>query len=230
MPPAPPTPHAPPPPDAPESDVPSAAHPRSKARHDAQDAFFGYYPGPVAVVTARHGDAVNVMSAGWHAALSAAPPLYGVAIAPERHTHALVAAAGAFAVHFLPIERADAVQGAGVLSGADVPDKLAALNLAWREGDHGLPILEDAYLAYACTVRERHPAGDHDWFVGDVTGVYADADAYADRLLDAAVASPAIYYGRSRYEGLGHGPVRTFDVDALRALGRGATDDEGGAA
>lgn len=35
-----------------------------------------------------------------------------------------------------------------------------------------------------------------------------------------------MYYGRSRYEGLGHGPVRTFDVDALRAL---ANDGEGDA-
>lgn len=211
---------------APETAVPSPAHPRTHVRHDAADTFFGYYPGPVAVITARHEGAVNVMSAGWHAALSADPPLYGVAVAPERHTHALITAAGAFAVHFLGLERADAIQGAGVLSGADVPDKLAALNLAWREGDHGLPILEDAYLAYACTVRDRHPAGDHDWFVGDVTGVYADPDAYPDRLLDPAVASAAMYYGRSRYEGLGHGPVRTFDVDALRAL---ANDGEGDA-
>jgi flavin reductase (DIM6/NTAB) family NADH-FMN oxidoreductase RutF len=70
------------------------------------ERFFGYYPGTVAVVTAAHGTDRNVMSAGWHAALSAEPPLYGVAFGRGRYTYGLVRASGAFAVHFLPFERA----------------------------------------------------------------------------------------------------------------------------
>ncbi|MFD1733971.1 flavin reductase [Deinococcus malanensis] len=49
--------------------------------------FFGYYPGTVALVTAEHSGTRNVLSVGWHTALSADPPLYGVAVGRERGSH-----------------------------------------------------------------------------------------------------------------------------------------------
>lgn len=66
------------------------------------DRFFGYYPGTVALITAAHDGQRNVMAAGWHTALSADPPLYGVAVGRERATHALIRAGGTFGVNFLP--------------------------------------------------------------------------------------------------------------------------------
>ncbi|MDA0700435.1 MAG: flavin reductase family protein [bacterium] len=138
------------------------AHIASPLRTTAPvERFFGYYPGTVAVITAGSGGARNVMSAGWHAALSAEPPLYGVALGRARHTHALVLASGAFAVHFLPFERADAIAGVGSTSGRDGVDKFARFGLASSSGAVlDVPILHDAYLAYECRVRAVHETGD----------------------------------------------------------------------
>ncbi len=184
---------------------------------DAREAFFGYYPGTVAVITTRHEDDRNVMSAGWHTALSADPPLYGVAVAPERYSHRLILASGRFAVNFLPFARADAIAGAGSLGGADVPDKLARLGLAWSDDASGLPILDDAYLAYVCEVRERVPAGDHDFFVGDVRRLHVADAAFAGRIQDGRAVPAAVYYGRAEYEALGSGPRAAFPPDRFRA-------------
>jgi flavin reductase (DIM6/NTAB) family NADH-FMN oxidoreductase RutF len=171
------------------------------------DRFFGYYPGTVAVVTSAHDGVRNVMAAGWHTALSAEPPLYGVAIAPKRHTYELIRRSGAFAACFLPFERADVIGAVGSTSGRDGSDKFARFDLAAAPGAVvDVPILDDAYLAYECRVVAVHPAGDHDLFVGEVVALHHRPEAFDERrLLDGARVRAAIYYGRSLFEALGSG-------------------------
>lgn len=171
------------------------------------ERFFGYYPGIVAVITCSHEGRRNVMSAGWHAALSAEPPLYGVALGRTRHTHAQVIASGAFAVHFLPFERADAIAGVGSTSGRDGLDKFARFGLAFSPGAVlDVPILHDAYLAYECRVQAVHATGDHDWVIGEVVALHHLPEAFDERrMLVARHARAAVYYGRSTFEALGAG-------------------------
>lgn len=197
-----------------ESSTPTA--PTAKVVTDARDTFFGYYPGAVAVVTSRDGDRRNVMSAGWHTALSADPPLYGVAVAPERHSYGLIRASGLFGVNFLPFALAESIAGAGLLSGAAVPDKLTRLGLAWSEDESGLPILDGAWTSYACRVVRTVTTGDHDFFVGDVLRVHYDPNAFDGRIQSSARVPGAIYYGRSTYEGLGSGPTKTVPPETFR--------------
>ena len=177
--------------------------------------FFGYYPGTVAVVTAAHDGQRNVMSAGWHTALSAEPPLYGVALGRTRHTHGMVTASGAFAVHFLPFERAEAIAGVGSTSGRDGLDKFARFGLATQPGAVlDLPILRDAYVAYECRVTAVHATGDHDFVVGEVLALHHRPEAYDERrLLDARQARATIYYGRSLFEALGAGERAVWRPD-----------------
>jgi flavin reductase (DIM6/NTAB) family NADH-FMN oxidoreductase RutF len=171
------------------------------------ERFFGYYPGTIAVITSSHAGERNVMSAGWHAALSAEPPLYGVAIGRGRHSHRLIVEGGHFAVHFLPFERADAIAGVGSLSGRDGVDKFARFGLTTRPGvATPVPIVQEAYLAYECQVAGVHATGDHDWIVGEVLALHHRPEAFDDRyLLKADVARPALFYGRSLFEALGSG-------------------------
>lgn len=182
------------------------------------ERFFGYYPGTVAVITAACGDDRNVMSAGWHAALSADPPLYGVAVAPERYTYRLIRESGAFAVHFLPFERTEAVAGAGSLSRHEGMDKFATLGLATVLGARTpAPILQDAYLVYECRVRDAHPTGDHTWFVGEVVALHHRPEAFGEGFLQASDrVPPTVYYGRASYEALGAGERVDFPPDAFR--------------
>lgn len=161
--------------------------------------FFGYYPGTVALVTAEHGEVRNVMAAGWHTALSAQPPLYGVLIGRERATHALVAGSGVFGINFLPATSARPVQGTGVLSLHDLnpaeADKFARLGLDTLS-DAPLA-LADAYLHYRCRVIQTVTTGDHDLFVGEVQEVRHDPAFYDDQRLFTGEA--AVYLGRSSY-------------------------------
>lgn len=177
----------------------------AKLHFPVADGFFGYYPGAVSVITARDGDRINVMSAGWHTALSEAPPLYGVAIAPERHSYGLISASGVMGVNFLPFEHAAAIAGAGLLTGAAL-DKYDRLGLTWQPGVHtGVPVLDQAYLTYECVVRQAVPAGDHTFFIGEVMGLSILPAAFRDRLQDSVSVPSVAYYGRSTYEELGSG-------------------------
>jgi flavin reductase (DIM6/NTAB) family NADH-FMN oxidoreductase RutF len=181
------------------------------------ERFFGYYPGTVAVVTAAHDGDRNVMSAGWHAALSAQPPLYGVALGRGRYTYDLVIASRAFAVHFLPFERARTIAAVGSTSRRTGVDKFARFGLEAAPGAKlDVPILQDAYLAYECRVSAVHVTGDHDWVVGEVVAVHHRPEAFDERGLKRGGAVPGtVYYGRSTYEALGAGRTHDFSFEAF---------------
>lgn len=170
------------------------------------ERFFGTYPGTVSVITSAHQGRRNVMAAGWHAALSAEPPLYGVAIGRERFSHALIQGSGVFAVHFLPFERADAIAGVGSSSGQE-GNKFAAFGLESTPGAAtGVPILHDAYIAYECRVQQIVATGDHDWVVGEVLALHHRPEAFDERnLVDTTAVRPTVFYGRSLFEALGAG-------------------------
>lgn len=183
------------------------------------ERFFGYYPGVVSVVTAQLGDDRNVMAAGWHAALSAQPPLYGVALGRDRYTHRLVLESGVFALHFLPFDHARTVAAVGATSRNGGTDKFARFSLETKPGAAlNVPILQDAYLAYECRVTAVHETGDHDWLVGEVVAVHHDPEAFDERLIqDSSRVPSAVYYGRSTYEQIGQGRKATFGPGEFRA-------------
>ena len=191
--------------------------PSAEARRTLQvsaplEQFFGYYPGVVSVITAEHNGDRNVMSAGWHAALSSVPPLYGVALGRGRYTHRLVIESGAFALHFLPFEHARTVAAVGATSRHNGQDKFQRFSLPTTAGALlQVPILQDAYLAYECRVTAVHETGDHDWVVGEVVAVHHDPNAFDERRLqDSGKVPAAVYYGRSVYEKIGAGQRAEF--------------------
>lgn len=172
------------------------------ARAEAPARFFGYYPGTVTVITAAYRGVRNAMAAGWHAALSVAPPMYGVAVGRTRASHPLICSSGRFAVHFFPFDRAELIAAVGSVSLAELngEDKFCRFGLATLDTDaQAPPLLRDAYLAYVCRVASVTPTGDHDWIAGELEAIYYDAAAFDDqRLVDLRMPVP-IYLGRSSY-------------------------------
>ena len=158
------------------------------------------YPGMVALVTVSHNGEENVMSAGWHSYISYEPPIYGVAIGRERHTYELMKEAGKFAINFLPFEKADFIQQAGVFSGSEV-NKFEVGKMAYFKGAAtNAPILKDAYVAYECEVIDRNTYGDHDWFVGNIVRFYRDDEKFLENgLPNFDKLSIPLYLGRSTY-------------------------------
>lgn len=122
------------------------------------------------------------------------PPIYGVAIGRERHSYQLVKEAGKFAINFVPFEKAELIQQAGVYSGSE-HDKFEKSNICFHHGSAtNSPVLKDAYIAYECEVIDRHTYGDHDWFVANIVRFYRDDEKFlANGLPDFEAIDSSIY-------------------------------------
>lgn len=162
--------------------------------------FYGYLPGLVAVVTVDTGEERNVMAAAWNVALSFVPPLYGVSIAPIRHTHNLILEAGSFGVNFMALEETRLIGAVGGTSGRDM-DKFAAFHIATEPSLRAsAPVLADAYVTYECELRDHHVFGDHTLFAGEIVAMHIAEGAFsAQKIPQLDVVRPAIYLGHDYY-------------------------------
>jgi len=103
-------------------------------------------------------------------------------VSPKRYTYDLLVQAGAYAVNFLPLERADLIARLGRQSGRDL-DKFAAFGIEVLEDEETLaPVLKKAYAAYECRVVDRHTYGDHDLFVGEIVRIHRREGAFTAEL------------------------------------------------
>ncbi|WP_444684653.1 flavin reductase family protein [Alkalicoccus luteus] len=158
------------------------------------------YPGLVALVTTAFEGETNIMAAGWHSYISYDPPIYGVAVAEERHSHRLMKESGSFAVQFVSADHAAVIQKAGTYSGSE-GNKLDKIGLSWQIGRTvPVPVLDCAYAAYECRIIDRNTYGDHDWFVADITQFHQDASCFQENGLPNMEVNPLpLYLGRSTY-------------------------------
>jgi flavin reductase (DIM6/NTAB) family NADH-FMN oxidoreductase RutF len=158
------------------------------------------YPGLIALVTAKDADQANMMAAGWHSYMSVSPPIYGVAIGKERFTYELIQNSGTFAINFVSADYAHFIEIAGKTSGRDV-NKLEKMMAKWQAGKAtGAPILENAYVAYECTVRDCKTYGDHDWMSGDIKLFYKNDDLFEENgLPNFSKLQIPLFLGQSNY-------------------------------
>jgi flavin reductase (DIM6/NTAB) family NADH-FMN oxidoreductase RutF len=159
-----------------------------------------HYPMNVAIVTTRTEKEQDAMAAAWHSTISFKPPLYGVSIAPKRHTYGLILESKKFAINFVPKEKAVISAQTGGVSGRDV-DKFEMFDLPLEEESGlDLPVLKDAYAAYECKLHSNHTLGDHEWFVGEVHFTHFEKDAFDDgQMLRLEKVSPTLYIGFDNY-------------------------------
>ncbi len=128
-----------------------------------------YIPQGVFIVTVRHGQRINGMTAAWVSQVSFRPRLLAVAIAPERYTYELLKESGVFCINVLGEDQIDLARHFGFKSGRDV-DKFAGLS--YLNALKGSPVLKSAIAYFECTVVSTCETGDHVLFVGEV-GDYA---------------------------------------------------------
>jgi len=119
------------------------------------------------VVGVAHGDRRDAFTAGWITQVSFQPLFLALSINPTHASYPILAAGGAFSVNILRRGQLELARHFGTQSGREV-DKLRGMR--WEPGLGGAPLLLDAAAYLECRVAGRHPAGDHELVVGQVTG------------------------------------------------------------
>lgn len=172
----------------------------AKVISEGVGAFLQHYPRVAAIVTAQAQGHENAMTVDWHAPLSLNPPLYGIALAPQRFTYQLIIESKEFGLNFLPFETAELVALIGSTGGWEV-EKFQSFNIN-REPPvkTKVPILEVAYAAYECRLVDDREYGDHRLLVGEIVAVHQLKDIFTpDEMLDLNKVSPVLYLGYEFY-------------------------------
>ena len=137
----------------------------------------------VYVVGVAAGGRRNAFTAAWIMPVSFDPLLLSLSINPRHSSYSLLREGGIFSVNVLGADQMELARHFGGSAGID---KLALVN--WREGRHGLPLLEDAPAWFECEFKAEYPAGDHRLVLGQVVGGEL-RDAEAEILLYRATGN-----------------------------------------
>ncbi len=133
----------------------------------ASSTLFAWMDREVWLITARAGERRGGLIATFVSQASIVPdlPRVVVGIAKQHHTHGLIDAAGAFALHLIGEEHLDWVWRFGLRSGRDA-DKFAGLSPT--AAATGAPILPGALGWMDCRVEARMDTGDRTVYLAAV--------------------------------------------------------------
>ncbi len=158
-----------------------AAHPRISVE-EFREALAHFASG-VTIVTAATPDGPHGVTVNAFASLSLDPPLVLVCIERSRYSHAVLEAAGAFAINVLAAGQ-EALSR--FFSSTGRPEGPFAFHgIPHRPGRLGAPLLDGCLAYLECRVTARYPGGDHTIFVAEVVA----ADVVPGR-------RPLLYYNR----------------------------------
>ena len=123
------------------------------------------------VLTTRHHDIINGMIASWVSQVSFEPPLFTVAIHPNRYSHQLMLESGRFALNIVAREQKNLLAR---FKGPIAAEKFDAI--AWRNGTTGCPILLDSIGCFECRIIQRLSPGNHTIFIGEAVNAVFHTD------------------------------------------------------
>lgn len=158
--------------------TPTTAHP------DLLRSVFRRHAAGVAVITAG-GDRPAGFTATSLSSVAAEPPLISFGVATGSSSWPVIAEAGHIGAHILG-EHQQELAATFARRGAD----RFAEPTRWRQGPHGVPLLEGVLAWLVCRVVARIPAGDHHLVIAEVVAGNA-----------AGEGSPLLYH-HGRYNAL----------------------------
>jgi flavin reductase (DIM6/NTAB) family NADH-FMN oxidoreductase RutF len=123
------------------------------------------FPSGICVVTIDFEGTRTGLTAGSLVSLSLEPPLVGFALGRQASLHELLRGAGEFGVSLLRADQAAVAQHFA----RSVPPIAIWTGVELRDDVAGPPLIADALGWLRCRVAAEHPAGDHTFFVGEVT-------------------------------------------------------------
>jgi flavin reductase (DIM6/NTAB) family NADH-FMN oxidoreductase RutF len=152
----------------------------------------------------------NIITLAWHTPISRRPPLYGISVAPKRHSYGLIREKKEFVVNFIPYALVEAAQFCGTHSGRST-EKLCQTGLTLLPSSKlSTPRIKEGFAHLECTLEQDIPLGDHQLLVGKVVAVSADEDAFKDELLRTDHIHPLYYIGDNAYTTLDRAKRKAF--------------------
>ena len=134
-------------------------------------ALGGFATGVAVVTTADTGGRRDGLTVNSFSSVSLDPPLILFSLGRDADSRAAFMSATHFAVNILREDQEDL----SARFAAPGPEKWRGLEL--ETGAGGCPLLKESLATLECEIAIRYAGGDHDIFVGRVTGLRSDADA-----------------------------------------------------
>jgi flavin reductase (DIM6/NTAB) family NADH-FMN oxidoreductase RutF len=129
----------------------------------------------VAVTSERRGKENGMISdAAVRASIVPSVPRLSVYIHKFNYSHDMIFETGRFGLHLLHTKQLDIVRRLGFFSGRD-QDKLAGI--PHHRGTLGVPVLDECFAHFECTVANVMDTGSSTLFLGDVVAVGRGAAA-----------------------------------------------------
>lgn len=145
--------------------------------------------GPMFIVTAAAGGERSGCLIGFGVPCSVDPQRFLACLSKANHTHGVARRATHLGVHVVPAAAPELAELFGGETGDEV-DKFARVD--WREGPHGVPLLEACANRFVGEVLDRVDVGDHEAFLlGPAWAEHRDGD-------------PALRFGTARRIEPGH--------------------------
>jgi len=145
----------------------------------------GHFATGVTVITTRDRNGKPYgLTANAVCSVSLAPPLLLVCVDKSAESHPAFVQSRLFAINILGDEH-EALSRRFAVSGGD-----KFVDVPFRSGVTGLPLLEGVLAVVECRVVDVHEAGDHTIFIGEVEG------------LESAEGDPLLFF-RGKYRRLG---------------------------
>ena len=161
----------------------------------------GHFASGVSIVTTCHNERRAGITVNAFCSVSLDPPLILVCIEHKNYAHALIEAAGIFAVNILASDQADISR----CFASPSPEKYNRFcGVTTHEVATGAPVFDHCVAFVDCRLAAVYPGGDHSIFVGHVEALGSTEDA------------PLLYYhgryGRLDERELGLGPSTGLDT------------------
>ncbi|MCK4757876.1 MAG: flavin reductase family protein [Thermoplasmata archaeon] len=129
---------------------------------------------PVCLITVGKGKEANIITAAMVHVFSFEPPLIGIGIALQRHSHGLLDKEEDFVVNVPGKDLVKETLACGTVSGKEV-DKFGLYGLVKTESCKvSAPSISQCPVNFECKKVQKVTTGDHDWFIGEVVAVMVD--------------------------------------------------------
>jgi len=135
-------------------------------------------PLPICLISCQGKEsAPNILTVGALGICCFDPPMVGVAIRPNRHSHGLIVESGEFVINVPNQDLVRQVDLCGSLSGKE-KDKFAAAGLTpLPAAVVGAPLVEECPINIECKVKQTMSLGTHDFFLAEVVATHMDEES-----------------------------------------------------